>query len=243
MYAVQSERAGSSAVGSVSHALVVASTASVLVAKGEPKGSGPLRAVFATDHSPFSALCLDRFLTLAPKGIEEIDVVSAWEIDDREAQLLGEDLPKLGGDVGPLDRGGGGGEQPKGLRATRSRGLPDAVCRAPGRAEQSHPSLNGGGQSRPSDRRLARKRRYVPRARRLGFAEPGVHRDLLGPDRATEGGVTYGYESFSSLCRCFDHGLKGRGGKLCPVKDVLYIHSSHRLFALLDIVGSYCVFF
>ena len=38
-------------------------------------------------------------LTIAPKGIEEIDVVSAWEIDDREAQLLGEDLPKLGGDV------------------------------------------------------------------------------------------------------------------------------------------------
>ncbi len=99
VYAVQSERAGSSAVGSVSHALVVASTASVLVAKGEPKGSDPLRAVFATDHSPYSALCLDRLLALAPKGIEEIDVVSAWEIDDQEAELLEKNLAMLGGDA------------------------------------------------------------------------------------------------------------------------------------------------
>lgn len=99
VYAVQSKRAGSSAVGSVSHALVIASTASVLVAKGEQEGSGPLRAVFATDHSPFSALCLDRFLALAPKGIEEIDVVSAWEIDDAEAQLLGKNVAALGGDA------------------------------------------------------------------------------------------------------------------------------------------------
>lgn len=99
VYAVQSQRAGSSAVGSVSHALVVASKASVLVAKGEPKGSGPLRAVFATDHSLFATRCLDRFLALAPKGIEEIDVVSAWDIDDREAELLGRNLAMLGGDA------------------------------------------------------------------------------------------------------------------------------------------------
>ncbi len=99
VYAVQSKRVGSSAVGSVSHALVVASTASVLVAKGEPEGDGPLRAVFATDHSPFAALCFDRFLGLAPEGIEEIDVVSAWEIDEAESEILGQNLTALDGDA------------------------------------------------------------------------------------------------------------------------------------------------
>ena len=97
--AKQNGAAGRSAIGSVSRALVLAGTTSVLIAKGERNLGEPFRAVFATDHSPFANRCLERFLELAPKGIYAIDVVSAWEIDDHEAEVLGKNLAKLGGDA------------------------------------------------------------------------------------------------------------------------------------------------
>lgn len=91
--------ARSSYIGSVSRALAVGSRASVLIAKGENGRRSVFRAVFATDHSPFAQRCLERFLELRPAGLDEVHVVSAWEIDDREAQLLGQNLAKLGGDA------------------------------------------------------------------------------------------------------------------------------------------------
>jgi len=86
-------------IGSVSRALAITSRTSVLVSKGEISGHGPIRALFATDGSPFADRCLDRFIELRPKGIAEVFVVSAWDIDDKEARLLGQNLAMLGGDV------------------------------------------------------------------------------------------------------------------------------------------------
>jgi len=90
---------GRSFIGSVSRALAITSRTSVLISKGEVSGHGPIRAVFATDGSPFADRCLDRFIELHPEGIAEVFVVSAWDIDDTEARLLGQNLAMLGGDV------------------------------------------------------------------------------------------------------------------------------------------------
>ncbi|RYG48223.1 universal stress protein [bacterium] len=90
---------GQSFIGSVSRALVLGSGASVLVTKDHRSPRAVFRAVFATDHSPFADRCLERFLQLMPEGIQEIHVVSAWQVDDREAAIFGKNLASLGGDA------------------------------------------------------------------------------------------------------------------------------------------------
>lgn len=85
--------------GSVSQALVTGSPCSILVTKGGNASVKPVRVVFATDGSPFSEACLERFFKLAPKGIEQVIVVSAWNVDDVEAQILGREIAALGGDA------------------------------------------------------------------------------------------------------------------------------------------------
>lgn len=102
LIAVNTKRVGvlrSSYIGSVARALAIGSRTSVLIAKGEQSKRMIYRAVFATDHSPFAERCLARFIELAPKGLEEIHVATAWDVDDREAELLGKNLPMLGGDA------------------------------------------------------------------------------------------------------------------------------------------------
>ncbi len=89
----------SSLLGSISRALAIGCPSCLLVAKGEFLKAKPLRIVFATDHSPFSARCLERFIALQAKGVEEVHVVSAYSVSDQEAEVLGRNLPSLGGDV------------------------------------------------------------------------------------------------------------------------------------------------
>lgn len=89
----------SSFLGSVSRALAISCPASLLVAKGPSPRNRPFRVVFATDHSAFSDRCLERFLALKPKGIDEIHVVSCFSLSDAESEVLGRNLPALGGDI------------------------------------------------------------------------------------------------------------------------------------------------
>lgn len=84
-------------LGSVSRALAIGACSSTLVAKGEIEHEGPLKAIFATDHSDYAQRALARLLEMKPKGIDTIDVLTAYEIDDYEAVLLQMELPKLGG--------------------------------------------------------------------------------------------------------------------------------------------------
>jgi nucleotide-binding universal stress UspA family protein len=86
-------------LGSVSKALVTGCPTSVLISKGNGDESTPLTAIFATDHSDYATRALDRFLQLAPKGIGKIHVVTAYEVDDLEAQLIMHSLPALTQDM------------------------------------------------------------------------------------------------------------------------------------------------
>ncbi len=89
----------SSFLGSVSRALAIGCPASLLVAKGNTPRTKPFRVVFATDHSPFSERCLEKFISFKAKGIEEIHVVSVYSLSDTQAEVLARNLPALGGDV------------------------------------------------------------------------------------------------------------------------------------------------
>jgi nucleotide-binding universal stress UspA family protein len=64
--------------GSVSRKLAVSAPQSLLIAKQEPLPVGPVRAVFATDHSPYAQRCLARLLALAPRGFGKVTVMTAY---------------------------------------------------------------------------------------------------------------------------------------------------------------------
>lgn len=90
LIAVGSERKGffgSLFFGSVTKGLLISAKQSLLVAKKRDTGSGPIRAVFATDHSPYANRCAEELLRLAPRGISELVIVSAV-IDHLPAALL-----------------------------------------------------------------------------------------------------------------------------------------------------------
>jgi nucleotide-binding universal stress UspA family protein len=72
--------------GSVSRKLVVEARQSVLVAKREPRPGRKPVAVFATDHSDYANRCVERLLTLAPRGLGRIVVLTAWEKSFAQAQ-------------------------------------------------------------------------------------------------------------------------------------------------------------
>jgi len=56
---------------------------SYLVWNDQSASLGPVRCVFATDHSPYCAGALDEFLSLDPAGIEEMTVFTAIETTTR----------------------------------------------------------------------------------------------------------------------------------------------------------------
>jgi nucleotide-binding universal stress UspA family protein len=82
--------------GSVSRGLATGSGKSLLVAKEGVRDEGPVRAVLATDHSAYANDAIDRFVQMRPSGIERIDVVTAFELNDYEASLVHLNFPQLG---------------------------------------------------------------------------------------------------------------------------------------------------
>lgn len=102
LVAVRAERGSlwsTSFLGSISRGLAVGCHSSILVAKEPIKEDVPLRVVLATDHSEESNRWISKFLSWKPRGISEIHVVTAYEVSDREAQILHANLPALGGMV------------------------------------------------------------------------------------------------------------------------------------------------
>ena len=63
--------------GSVARALATAATQSVLLARPS-KSVGPIKAVFATDHSEYAEKCVAALIRLAPRGIGHLTVLTAY---------------------------------------------------------------------------------------------------------------------------------------------------------------------
>lgn len=86
-------------LGSVSRSLVIGSKSSVLVAKGHIPEGRKLKVVMATDHSEYANRWFERFLKMRPKGIGEITVVTAYELDEQDHAILRRNVPTLDGMV------------------------------------------------------------------------------------------------------------------------------------------------
>ncbi len=66
-------------IGSVGRKLIVSSPQSVCICRTDfTESSGPIDAVFATDHSDYANQCADILLALAPKGIRKLTVMTAY---------------------------------------------------------------------------------------------------------------------------------------------------------------------
>jgi nucleotide-binding universal stress UspA family protein len=94
---VNKGKIGALFLGSVARGLAIGAHQSVLISKGRHAAAGPLKAVFATDHSDYAERALDLFIHMRPKGIESIHVVSAAWMNEYEAYVAQYDLAKLGG--------------------------------------------------------------------------------------------------------------------------------------------------
>jgi nucleotide-binding universal stress UspA family protein len=66
-------------IGSVGRGLVISARQSVLIAKGEVAPTGPVRAVFATDHSGYANRCLQLLKHMTPCGLSHLTVVTCYE--------------------------------------------------------------------------------------------------------------------------------------------------------------------
>jgi nucleotide-binding universal stress UspA family protein len=86
-------------MGSATCSLALNATQSLLVAKPPIHHKSTLRVVLGIDQSTKVDALLQRFVDLAPQGIEEIFIVSAYQIDDEIARAAHEELPMLGGDI------------------------------------------------------------------------------------------------------------------------------------------------
>ncbi|MBC8136643.1 MAG: universal stress protein [Fibrella sp.] len=75
--------------GSVARGLVTGAHQSVLLARGNAHRSDdaihPIRAVLATDHSPYMNRCIERFLRFHPQGISHLTVLTAYPEDSLES--------------------------------------------------------------------------------------------------------------------------------------------------------------
>ena len=85
----------SAILGSVSNSLTNESESSVLVSKGESIPEGPLKAVFATDHSEYATRALEEFLKMAPMGLQQIHILTVYDIDELETKMVLRSLPDL----------------------------------------------------------------------------------------------------------------------------------------------------
>ena len=66
-------------LGSVGRAFAIGAHQSFLVARGEAKTRGPVRAVFATDGSEYADRCFARLLDMDPQGLAHVTVVTAFD--------------------------------------------------------------------------------------------------------------------------------------------------------------------
>jgi nucleotide-binding universal stress UspA family protein len=73
--------------GSVARSLGIESLHSVLVAREEVPAEGPLRVVFATDQSPYCNECMNLLVSMAPKGIAHLTLLTVYDKDKHDSVL------------------------------------------------------------------------------------------------------------------------------------------------------------
>jgi nucleotide-binding universal stress UspA family protein len=85
--------------GSVARSLIIGAHQSLLIARPNAEPDTKLRAVFATDHSPYAERCLQALVRMAPRGLGEVLVITAYP--DSRLREATASLPPLA--VDPAD--------------------------------------------------------------------------------------------------------------------------------------------
>lgn len=85
--------------GRVARQLLAKSPVSLLIARTVPKQTQGLRAVLATDHSPFIKEGIRRLLRMNPAGLKEIVVLTANQVVGGAAAMMVQGLPGLAEDA------------------------------------------------------------------------------------------------------------------------------------------------
>ena len=70
-------------LGCTAHKLITKSPTSFIVTQGAVPPTGPIRCLFATDHSTYSNLAFQKLLEWVPQGIQEVVVFTAMAPTDR----------------------------------------------------------------------------------------------------------------------------------------------------------------
>ncbi|RYG24781.1 hypothetical protein EON82_09540 [bacterium] len=78
-------------LGSVGRALAIGAHQSFLISRREGNSTGPLKAVFATDHSEYANRCFSRLIDMNPEGLKHVTIVTATESN----LLATDDHPEL----------------------------------------------------------------------------------------------------------------------------------------------------
>ena len=73
--------------GSVARSLTISAKESLLVAREKMPPETPIRAVFATDQSPFCLECMRQLLSFAPKGLSHVTLLTVHEREKHEGLL------------------------------------------------------------------------------------------------------------------------------------------------------------
>lgn len=81
---------GSLFYGSVAKSLTSAAGSSLLIAKSPPTSDDGLKAVLATDHSPYCNECINRFFAFQMNGIHHVTVLTS--LNSKDAQRIGKVL-------------------------------------------------------------------------------------------------------------------------------------------------------
>lgn len=97
IHSVRKGAVGQLFMGSVARGLAIGAHQSILISKGDVAPAGPLKVVFATDHSTYADRALDKFIEMKAKGVESVHVVSAAWMNEYEAYVAQYDLGKLAG--------------------------------------------------------------------------------------------------------------------------------------------------
>jgi nucleotide-binding universal stress UspA family protein len=78
----KSGRVHSALLGSVGRALAIGGDKSFLIGRGIVNESGPVSAIFATDHSQYSERSLEWLVRMKPKGLRSITLVTAYNANE-----------------------------------------------------------------------------------------------------------------------------------------------------------------
>ncbi len=82
-------------VGSVVRSALTNAKQSLLIAHTAPPADNAIRAVLATDHSPYNKECIAHLVEFAPAHLQRIAITTAYELDEETLRIILKGVPAI----------------------------------------------------------------------------------------------------------------------------------------------------